>query len=157
MELCSARDKGVTYQVLPKILLLLVPFTYDSWANDARPNGNYSQYLVWHNVLLWRNKGHFGPLDARVWEVWSQCKLLLLQASLKYMLGPFRCPWGHQHLRHLHLYHPPGQCLPGCGGTKQGKKRIMAKKSYSVLAQNHHPSLFSLRNKANNSTRGWSA
>lgn len=41
-ELCPVRDKGATCQILPKILLLLVLFTYSSQAADARPNGNYS-------------------------------------------------------------------------------------------------------------------
>lgn len=41
-ELRPARDKRATRQVLPKILLLLLPFMYSSQADDARPNGNYS-------------------------------------------------------------------------------------------------------------------
>lgn len=157
IELCPARNKGVTYQVLPKILLLLVPFMYNSQANNARPNGNYSQRLVWHNALLWGNKGYFGPLSAGEWEVWSQCKLLHLQASLKYMLETFRCLWGHQHLCHLHLYHPLGWNLPGCGATQQGKKRIMAKNSYRVLAQNQDPPSSLLEKQSKLYIKGWSS
>lgn len=66
-------------------------------------------------------------------------------------------PWGHQHLRHLHLYHPLGWYLLGCGGTKQGKKRMMTKKSNRVLAQNHQLWWNFLRKKANYSSRGWSS
>lgn len=41
-ELRPARGKGATCQVLAKIFLLLVPFTYSSQAANARPNRNYS-------------------------------------------------------------------------------------------------------------------